>query len=72
MIVLSTVQVLVVFRYFNNKALSYMSEIFEQGSERSTRSSFQKLKQPLYKTNLGQKSISYLGLSIWNELPKLL
>ena len=49
-----------------------MSEIFEHGSERSTRSSSQKLKQPLYKTNLGQKSISYLGPSIWNKLPKLL
>ena len=32
------------------------------------RSSYQKLTVPHRKTNSGQKAISYVGLSLWNNL----
>ena len=34
-----------------------------------TRNNFSKLKNSFRKTNMGQKTISYIGLSIWNSLP---
>ena len=37
-----------------------------------TRSSYQKLNVPHRKTNVGQKALSYVGPSIWNNLNKTL
>ena len=37
-----------------------------------TCSSYQKLNVPYRKTNFGQKALSYVGLSIWNNLNKKL
>ena len=36
----------------------------------NTRQSYCRLKQPLRKTNVGQKAISFLGPGEWNQLPK--
>ena len=35
-----------------------------------TRSSYLKLKIPLRRTSMGQKTISFLGPQQWNKLPK--
>ena len=35
-----------------------------------TRNNFAKLKHPFRKTNTGQKSLSYIGPSLWNNLPE--
>ena len=37
-----------------------------------TRSSYQKLNIPHRKTNVGQKALSYIGSSLWNNLNKAL
>ena len=37
-----------------------------------TRLSYQKLDVPHRKTNVGQKSLSYVGPSLWNNLKKTL
>ena len=37
-----------------------------------TRSSYQKLNVPHRKTNVGQKALSYVGPSLWNNLNKTL
>ena len=35
----------------------------------TTRNSIYKLKLPLKSTNMGQRSVSYIGPKIWNNLP---
>ena len=35
-----------------------------------TRNSFAKLKHPFRKTNTGQKTLLYIGPSLWNNLPE--
>ena len=34
-----------------------------------TRNNFSKLKNPFCKTNMGQKTNSYIDPSVWNSLP---
>ena len=60
-----------VFKFFQEKCPSYMSEIFyPSGTSRiGTRTSYLKLIQPLRRTSLGQRSLSYQGPVIWNKLP---
>ena len=36
----------------------------------NTRNAFQKLRQPFRKTTQGQNTISYIGPSVWNNLPE--
>ena len=51
-----------------------MSEVYVpiELNNYNTRSSYQKLKQPLRKTNTGQKALSYIGPSLWKKLPEIL
>ena len=35
----------------------------------SSRNNYARLKVPLRKTTMGQKSLSYIGPSVWNKLP---
>ena len=35
----------------------------------SSRNNYTKLKVPFSKTTMEQRSISYIGLSVWNKLP---
>ena len=50
----------------------YLNEIFEFTLHWriDTRNSFGKLKHPFGKTNTGQKTLSYIGPSLWNNLPE--
>ena len=61
-----------VYKFFHNKCPLYMSDIFipAKQSRMSTRSSFQRLNQPCMKTSQGQQCLSYLGPSLWNNLPE--
>ena len=59
-----------VYRYFNQIAPSYMSDIFiPQITLINTRNSMHRLKIQIKKTNMGQNSLSYLGPKLWNTLP---
>ena len=60
----------ITFNFVNN-SFPYLNEIFEFAPHCriDTRNSFSKLKNLFCKTNMGQKTISYIGPSIWNSLP---
>ena len=59
-----------VFKLFHDKCLLYMEGVFDKPciSQASTRNSTMKLSQPLRRTSYGQNCISFLALSIWNNL----
>ena len=58
-----------VYKFFSKHSPDYFEELFFPTEENvRTRSSFQKLKIPRRKTNIGQKSLSYTGPSLWNNL----
>ena len=56
------------FKYVNKACLYYMKEVFEYASQGriSSRNNYTKLKVPLRKTTMGQKSLSYISPSVWN------
>ena len=56
---------------FNSESPEYFNEIYfpAECSNMNTRSSFQRLKQPLRKSKKGLNSTSYSGPSLWNKLP---
>ena len=60
-----------VFKYVNNVCPYYMKEVFEYVSQRRiiSRSNYAGLKIPFRKTTMMQKSLSYIGPSVWNKLP---
>ena len=60
-----------VFKYVNNACPYYMKEIFEYASQGriSSRNNYTRLKVPFRKSTMGQKSLSYIGPSVWNKLP---
>ena len=60
-----------VFKYVNKACPYYMKEVFEYASQGriSSRNNYAKLKVPFRKTTMGQKSLSYIGPSVWNNLP---
>ena len=59
-----------VFKFFNNMAPDYTSEIFHPShSGHSTRMSTYKLDLLFRKSVYGQKTLSYLGPKTWNSLP---
>ena len=58
-----------VYKYFNKIAPSYVNDLFLRSRNLyNTRRSHTALDIPLKKSNTGQKSISYLGPSLWNKL----
>ena len=59
-----------VFKCVNNACLYYMKEVFEYASQGriSSRNNYARLKVPFRKTTMGQKSLSYIGPSVWNKL----
>ena len=58
------------FKFFNNLSPLYMEHVFSPGDQgRVTRHSFQKLNLPLRKTVQGQRTLSFVGPSLWNQLP---
>ena len=60
-----------IFKFFNNMAQDYTSEIFHPSHSRhNTRMSIYKIDLPLFSKNVyGQKTLSYLGPKTWNSLP---
>ena len=62
----------ITFKFVNKNWPFYLNKIFEFAPHCriDTRNSFAKLKHPLRKTNKGQKTLSYISPSLWNNLPK--
>ena len=59
-----------IFKFFNNMAPDYTSEIFHPSHSRhNTRMSTYKLDLPFRKNVHGQKTLSYLRPKTWNSLP---
>ena len=63
-----------VFKYVNEACPYYMKEVFEYASQGriSSRNNYAKLKVSFRKATMGQKSLSYIGHSVWNKLPNSL
>ena len=59
------------FIIFNSESPECFNKIYfpAELSNINTRSSFQRLNQPLRKSNKGLNSASYSGPSLWNKLP---
>ena len=59
-----------VFKFFNQMSPQYTTEIFHPSSSvHNTRRATQKLDLPFRKSCIGQKTLSYIGPKIWNNLP---
>ena len=59
-----------VFKYFNQIAPTYMSDIFiPQKTVINTRNSMYRLKTQIKRSNMGQNSLSCIGPKLWNILP---
>ena len=61
-----------IYKFFNSESPEYFNEIYfpAEPSNINTRSSFQRLKQPLRKSKIEDlSSASYSGPSLWNKLP---
>ena len=60
----------ITFKFVNKNCPFYLNEIFEFAlhCRRDTRNSLAKLKHPFHKTNMGQKTLSCIGPSLWNNL----
>ena len=63
----------ITFKFVNKNCPSYQNEIFEFAPKCRivTKNSSAKLKHPFRKTNTGQKTLSYIGPSLWNNLPEI-
>ena len=61
-------------KFFTKNCPNYFDEIYFplEINGIHTRSSYQKLNVPHRKTNVGQKALSYVGPSLWNNLNKTL
>ena len=59
-----------IYNFFDSESPEYFNEIhfLVEPNKINTRSSFQRLKQPLRKYNKGLSSASYSGPSLWNKL----
>ena len=57
---------------FNKNCPFYLSEMLEFAlhCRINARNSFAKLKHPFCKTNTGQRTLSCIGPSLWNNLPE--
>ena len=60
----------IIYNFVKNTCPYYLNEIFEfaPNCRIGTRNNFSKFKNSFRKTNMGQKTISYIGPSIWNSL----
>ena len=64
----------IVFKSINSNCPYYLNEDFEFAPEGyiSLRNNFLKLKQSFRNTNTGQKALSFIGPSFWNQIPETL
>ena len=63
-----------IYKFSTKSCPNYFDEIYVplETNGVHTRSSYQKLNVPHRKTNVGQKALSYVGPSLWNNLKKTL
>ena len=63
-----------IYKFFAKNCPNYFDEIYVPLETNGVhmRSSYQKLNIPHRKTDVGQKALSYLGPSLWNNLNKTL
>ena len=61
-----------VYKFFTQNCPNYFGEIYVplEANGVHTRSSYQKLNVLDRKANVGQKALSYVGPSLWNNLNK--
>ena len=61
----------ITFKFVNNACRHHFNEVYEYATHCriESRSNFAKLKVPYRKTNMGQNGLSYIGSSLWNNLP---
>ena len=60
-----------VFKFFNNQAPQYICNLFQRNSDccsRDVRNTAKDLRLPMYTSSNGQKSFSYSGAALWNNL----
>ena len=64
----------IVFRFISGNCPYYLNEVFKLAPEGniSLRNKFLKLKRPIRNTNTGQKALSFIGPSFWNQIPEAL
>ena len=64
----------ITFEFVNNTCSYYLTEIFgfAPHCKIGTKNKFAKRKISFCKANMGQKSISFVGPSLWNNLPELI
>ena len=64
----------IVFKFINGNCLHYLNVVFEFAPEGNTslRNNFSKLKRPFRNTNTGQKALSFIGPSFWNQISETL
>ena len=65
----------IVLKFINGNYQYYLNEVFEfasKGNNASLRNNFLKLKQPFQNTNTGQKALSLIGPSFWNQISETL
>ena len=64
----------IVFKFINGNCRYCLNEVFEFAPEGniSLRNDFLKLKRPFRNTNTGQKTLSFIGPSFWNQIPETL
>ena len=62
----------ITFKFVNKNYPFYLNEIFEFAPHCriDRRNSFAKLKHTFRQTDTGQKTLSYTGTSLWNNLPE--
>ena len=65
---------IITLKFINNTCPYCLKEIFGFAPHCGidTRIKFAKLKIPFPKTNMGQKAILFIGLSLWNSLPEVI
>ena len=64
----------IVFKFINGNCPYYLNEVFEFATKGniSLNNHFLKLKQPFHNKNNGQKALSFIGPSFWNQIPETL
>lgn len=60
-----------IYKFFNRESPEHLNEMYfpAEASKINTRLSFQRLTQPLRKTNKDLSSALYIGPSLWKKLP---
>ena len=63
-----------VFKFIHGNCPYYLNEVFVFAPEGniSLRNSFLKLKRPFRNANTGQKALSFIGPSFWNQIAETL